>query len=83
MEYFRTYLLVGGMPESVLFFFMTLDVNRGRNIEEDGILTYEDDFSKYKKRVNPNLLRTTMRGICHQAGEKLTYKQISAFFLSS
>lgn len=45
--------------------------------------TYEDDFSKYKKRVNPDLLRTTMRGICHQAGEKLTYRQISADYQSS
>ena len=54
-----------------------------RNIQEDIILTYEDDFSKYKKRVNPDLLRTTMRGICHQAGEKLTYKQISADYQSS
>ena len=78
VEYFRTYLLVGGMPESVLAWTKTHDFNRCRNIQEDIILTYEDDFSKYKKRVNPDLLRTTMRGICHQAGEKLTYKQISA-----
>lgn len=83
VEYFRTYLLVGGMPESVLAWTKTHDFNRCRNIQEDIILTYEDDFSKYKKRVNPNLLRTTMRGICHQAGEKLTYKQISADYQSS
>lgn len=83
VEYFRTYLLVGGMPESVLAWIKTHDFNRCRNIQEDIILTYEDDFSKYKKRVNPDLLRTTMRGICHQAGEKLTYKQISADYQSS
>ena len=83
VEYFRTYLLVGGMPESVLAWTKTHDFNRCRNIQEDIILTYEDDFSKYKKRVNPDLLRTTMRGICHQAGEKLTYKQISADYQSS
>ena len=83
VEYFRTYLLVGGMPESVLAWINTHDFNRCRNIQEDIILTYEDDFSKYKKRVNPDLLRTTMRGICHQAGEKLTYKQISADYQSS
>lgn len=83
VEYFRTYLLVGGMPESVLAWTKTHDFNRCRNIQEDIILTYEDDFSKYKKRVNLDLLRTTMRGICHQAGEKLTYKQISADYQSS
>ena len=83
VEYFRTYLIVGGMPESVLAWINTHDFNRCRNIQEDIILTYEDDFGKYKKRVNPDLLRTTMRGICHQIGEKLTYKQISEDYQSS
>lgn len=49
VEYFRTYLLVGGMPESVLAWTKTHDFNRCRNIQEDIILTYEDDFSKYKR----------------------------------
>lgn len=46
-------------------------------------MTYEDDFSKYKKRVSPDLLRTTLHGICHQPGEKITFKQISADYRSS
>lgn len=83
IEYFRIYLLVGGMPEAVLAWIKTKDFNRCRNIQEDIVLTYEDDFSKYKKRVNPDLLRTTMRGVCHQAGEKITFKQISTDYQSS
>lgn len=83
VKYFRIYLLVGGMPESVLAWIKTHDFNQCRNIQEDIILTYEDDFGKYKKRVNPDLLRTTMRGVCHQAGEKLTFKQISTDYQSS
>lgn len=83
VEYFRTYLLVGGMPEAVQAWIKTHDFNRCRNIQEDIILTYEDDFGKYKKRANPDLLRTTMRGVCHQVGEKLTYKQISEDYQSS
>lgn len=83
IEYFRIYLLVGGMPESVLAWIKTHDFNRCRNIQEDIVLTYEDDFGKYKKRVNPDLLRTTMRGICHQAGEKLSFITISKDYRSS
>lgn len=83
IEYFRIYLLVGGMPESVLAWIKTHDFNRCRNIQEDIVLTYEDDFGKYKKRVNPDLLRTTMRGICHQAGEKLSFSIISKDYRSS
>lgn len=82
-ELFRIYMLVGGMPESVSAWVRTKDLRTCRQIQEDIILTYEDDFSKYKKRVNPDLLRVTMRGICHQAGEKITYKQISSDYRSA
>ena len=83
VEYFRIYLLVGGMPEAVLAWIKTHDFNQCSRVQEDIILTYDDDFSKYKKRVSPDLLRTTMRGICHQTGEKITFKQISADYRSS
>ena len=83
IEYFRIYLLVGGMPEAVLAWIKTHNFNQCIHIQEDIILTYEDDFSKYKKRVSPNLLRTTLHGICHQPGEKITFKQISADYRSS
>lgn len=83
IEYFRIYLLVGGMPEAVLAWIKTHNFNQCSHIHEDIILTYEDDFSKYKKRVSPDLLRTTLHGICHQPGEKITFKQISADYRSS
>lgn len=83
IEYFRIYLLVGGMPEAVLAWIKTHNFNQCSHIQEDIILTYEDDFSKYKKRVSPDLLRTTLHGICHQSGEKITFKQISADYRSS
>lgn len=83
IEYFRIYLLVGGMPEAVLAWIKTHNFNQCTHIQEDIILTYEDDFSKYKKRVSPDLLRTTLHGICHQPGEKITFKQISADYRSS
>lgn len=83
IEYFRIYLLVGGMPEAVLAWIKTHNFNQCSHIQEDIILTYEDDFSKYKKRVSPDLLRTTLHGICHQPGKKITFKQISADYRSS
>ena len=83
IEYFRIYLWVGGMPEAVLAWIKTHNFNQCSHIQEDIILTYEDDFSKYKKRVSPDLLRTTLHGICHQPGEKITFKQISADYRSS
>lgn len=83
IEYFRIYMLVGGMPEAVMAWIKTHDFNACRSIQEDIVLTYEDDFAKYKRRANPDFLRTTMRGVCHQVGEKITYRQISTDFQSS
>ncbi len=83
VEYFRIYLLVGGMPEAVRAWAETKDFANCQQILSDIVLTYEDDFSKYKKRANPDLLRITMRGVCHQVGEKLTFRQISSDYRSA
>ena len=77
VEQFRVYLMVGGMPEAVAAWKATSDFIRCQQIHKDIILTYEDDFGKYARRVNPDLLRLTLRGVCHQIGMKLTFTQIS------
>lgn len=60
-EYFRIYLLVGGMPEAVRVWVATKDFVNCHHVHADIVLAYEDDFSKYKKRVNPDLLRDNAR----------------------
>ena len=78
VEWFRLYLMIGGMPEAVLAWTVTSDMNRCRQIQEDIVLAYEDDFNKYGSRINPDLLRMTMRGVCHQAGQNFVFRQVSA-----
>lgn len=77
VEQFRIYLLVGGMPEAVATWKATSDFLQCQNIHNDILLTYEDDFNKYSRRISPDLLRTTLHGVCHQMGQKLTLSQIS------
>ena len=74
---FRTYLMVGGMPEAVATWRETTDFLKCQQVHQDIILTYEDDFNKYGRRVNPELLRLTLHGVCHQIGQKLTFSRIS------
>lgn len=83
VELFRIYLLVGGMPEAVAKWVQTQDFHRCHSVQQDIVLTYEDDFSKYKKRINPDLLRLTLRGICHQIGSVVTYSAISRDYRSA
>lgn len=77
IEQFRIYLLVGGMPEAVATWKATTDFLQCQRIHNDILLTYEDDFNKYSRRVNPELLRLTLHGVCHQMGQRLTLSQIS------
>lgn len=82
-DLFRVYLLVGGMPEAVVTWTKTHDISLCRQIHNDIILTYEDDFNKYRRRISPELLRLSMRGVCHQIGEKLSFSQISTEYRSA
>lgn len=77
VEQFRIYLMVGGMPEAVATWRESSDFLQCQQIHKDIVLTYEDDFNKYARRVKPDLLRVTLRGVCHQIGQKLTYTKIS------
>lgn len=77
IEQFRIYLLVGGMPEAVATWKATTDFLQCQRIHNDILLTYEDDFNKYSRRVNPELLRLTLHGVCHQMGQRFTLSQIS------
>lgn len=83
IDLFRIYLLVGGMPEAVAKWVETGDFNKCHGVHNDIVLTYQDDFNKYKKRVDPELLRCTMRGVCHQVGGPLTFSQVPGDYRST
>lgn len=55
VELLRTYMLVGGMPEAVRTWVEYHDYVRCQEVQDDIVVTYEDDFPKYKKNVDPTL----------------------------
>ncbi len=72
----RTFMLVGGMPESVAKWVETHDFLQCQEVQDDIITGYEADFPKYKKKVDPQLLRMTMRSAAQQATKKFMYSQV-------
>ena len=72
----RTFMLVGGMPESVAKWVETHDYLQCQEVQDDIITGYEADFPKYKKKVDPQLLRMTMRSTAQQATKKFMYSQV-------
>ena len=72
----RSYFLVGGMPEAVGKWVETHDYLQCQEVQDDIISGYEDDFPKYRKRVDPVLLRLTMRSAAVQATKKFAYSEV-------
>lgn len=76
VESFRTYMLVGGMPEVVKTWVQHHDYIRCQEVQDDIVITYEDDFPKYKKNVDPVLLRQTLRSAAVQVTNKFVYSKV-------
>lgn len=83
VDLLRTYMLVGGMPESVAKWVETHDFMQCQEIQDDILTGYEDDFPKYKKKVDPVLLRQTMRSVAVQATKKFVYAQVPGNYTSA
>ena len=73
----RTFMLVGGMPESVSKWAETNDYLQCQEVQDDIITGYEADFPKYKKKVDPQLLVATMRSAATQVTNKYVYSQVA------
>lgn len=80
---FRTYLMVGGMPECVDTWVATHSYEECQYVQKEIIYTYEVDFAKYKKQANTSLLRLTLHSAAHQIGGKFVYSQVSRDYRST
>lgn len=49
-------------------------------MQDDIISGYEDDFPKYRKKVDPTLLRLTMRSAAVQVTKKFSYSEVGGGF---
>lgn len=68
IELFRTYILIGGMPESVAKWVETHSFLQCQEIQDDIIMGYDADFPKYKTKIDPELLRQTLKSVVRQIG---------------
>lgn len=82
VEAFRDYLMVGGMPEAVSTWVETGDYLKCQQVQDDIMLAYEDDFSKYEEKADPMLLRQTLRSVALQIGSKFVFSQVQGNYRS-
>ena len=79
----RTFMLVGGMPEAVAKWVETHDYLACQEVQDDIVVTYEDDFPKYGKKIDPILLRNSMRSAAVQATKKFVYSAVEGNYKAS
>ncbi|MFY8184959.1 MAG: ATP-binding protein [Bacteroidia bacterium] len=78
-QYLRLYYFVGGMPEAIVTYINTNDLNEVRKVQKNILLGYELDFSKY---AHPSLvprLRLVWNNILNQLAKenkKFVYNQL-------
>lgn len=78
VQQFRNFIMVGGLPEVVCKWDETGDYLQCQELQDELIVGYEDDFAKYKKKVDPVLLRQVLRSAASQITNKFVYAQASS-----
>lgn len=76
IELWRSFILIGGMPEVVASWVKHQNYLQCFRIQEDIKQSYLDDFEKYSKKIDPILLRNTLMSAVAQTGRKFVFSRL-------
>jgi uncharacterized protein len=79
-EQLQLYFIVGGMPECVKYFVDTQDFMGIKEIQNNLLYTYEQDFKKYKPSINNDCLQDIIENIAKYIGNQIIYSKLSDRF---
>jgi len=82
VQNFRTFLMVGGMPASVVAWINTHDYRNCQAELDDIQISYYDDFVKYAGKISPTLLRNTLHSVVLQIGNKFMFSKVEGKYRS-
>ena len=77
MSLVRQFLSVGGMPGAIDAWVKTGSFVECDRIQRSILQTYEDDFTKYRERVDTRLLKKTFRAIPGLVGQRFKYTHVA------
>ncbi|MDR0795241.1 MAG: AAA family ATPase [Tannerella sp.] len=75
LDLLKKYLIIGGMPSVVSNFMKYNDILQVQRALDRLILSFQNDFAKYKKKLPALLLREVFEAIVKQAGGKFIYSK--------
>ncbi|MEI6752012.1 MAG: ATP-binding protein [Paludibacter sp.] len=71
----KVFLIIGGMPEVVSEFVKTQDILRCQEILNDLVISFRDDFSKYKKKIPALRITEVFDSVARQSEGKFIYEK--------
>ena len=80
LDYLRTFLIIGGMPEVVATYVAEKDLYQCQSVLDDLMTTLRSDFVKYKKRVPALQISTVFDGVVKQMGNKFVFSTATQDF---
>ena len=78
IDLYKIFQLIGGLPEVVDSYIIERNLNKCFEILDNLLITFKDDFAKYKNKVNVSRLTEVFNSIALQAGEKFKYSKIDS-----
>ncbi len=76
MFFVQLFWIIGGMPAAIKRYAEAENISATLKEHASILQTYEDDFSKYRKKINPLLLRKVFQRLPALVGKKLKYVNI-------
>jgi predicted AAA+ superfamily ATPase len=77
VEQLKNFLIIGGMPEVVAEFVRTRDFLRCQKILNSLLMSFRNDFAKYKKRIPAARINEVFSSVARQAEGKFVYEHVS------
>ncbi|MFQ5680614.1 MAG: ATP-binding protein [Candidatus Omnitrophota bacterium] len=78
IDHLKVFYLIGGLPEIVSEYANTKNIMACQEKLGDLLESFRDDFAKYKKRVDIQLLNEVFQSIAVQAGRKFKYSNVDS-----
>lgn len=74
MSYYRTYSLIGGMPEAVKVYLSTNDLVRTKKVLSNLLTSFKEDSEKYAKtEPKKNLIRHLIDNVFFHPSQRITF----------
>ena len=80
VEQLKNFLIIGGMPEVVAEFVDTRDFLRCQKVLNSLLVSFRNDFAKYKRRIPAARINEVFGSVSQQAEGKFVYVHVSQNF---